>query len=103
MTRASFLADREDFPSGTFFTEKTLPTVPTPVHARKPLPTHFGTEGNPENGYLPKKLKDSESQTGGYGEAAGALDFTQAWEHQECTADIRSNETRRARYDLYPR
>ncbi|KAL9628158.1 MAG: hypothetical protein Q9204_006072, partial [Flavoplaca sp. TL-2023a] len=82
---------------------KTLPTVPPPIHARKPLPTHYGTEGDPENGYLPKKLEDTESQNGSYGEAAQALDLTETWQQQECTEDTRRNETRRARYDLYPR
>ncbi|KAL8981950.1 MAG: hypothetical protein Q9205_003405 [Flavoplaca limonia] len=103
MTRASFSAHRESFPDTTFLTEKTLPTVPPPIHARKPLATHFGTEGNPENGYLPKKLEDTESQNGRYGEATEALDLTETWQHQECTEDTRRNETKRARYDLYPR
>ncbi|KAL8881747.1 MAG: hypothetical protein Q9198_001113 [Flavoplaca austrocitrina] len=94
---------RESFPDTTFLTEKTLPTVPPPIHARKPLATHFGTEGNPENGYLPKKLEDTESQSGRYGEATEALDLTETWQHQECTEDTRRNETKRARYDLYPR
>ena len=103
MTRASFSAHRESFPSATFLTEKTLPTVPPPTHARKSLPTHLGTEGNSENGYLPKKLEDTESQNDSYGEAAEALDLTEMWQHQACTEDTRGNETRRARYDLYPR
>ena len=102
MTRASFSADREDLPSTTSFTEKTLPTVPLPVHASEPLPLQHSPMDNIGDDFLPKKLEDAESAIARYGNTQQSLGSTQTWERPECAGDTRKNETRRARYDLYP-
>ncbi|KAL8921857.1 MAG: hypothetical protein Q9172_003790 [Xanthocarpia lactea] len=103
MTRASFSASGEYPSSATFQSEKTLPPVPPPVHARKPVPTQLPPTEEVEDGYLPKKLADTEIAMDRCKGDTQNLDVTQLWQHQECTAETRRNETRRARYDLYPK
>lgn len=102
MTRASFSATGEDLPSATFQTEKTLPTIPSAVHPRKASPTQLAPTDIVVDGYLPRKLDDTESAMQRQREDTQTFDITQSWQHQDCTAETRRNETRRARYDLYP-
>ncbi|CAL8582622.1 hypothetical protein XPA_008276 [Xanthoria parietina] len=103
MTRASFSVPASDLPSSIFQSEKNLPTIPMAVHASKALPTQFGARNAVQDGYFPGKMDDPESAMARYREDTQTPDFPPSWQNQDCTAETRRNETRRARYDLYPK
>ena len=103
MTRASFSVPASDLPSSIFQSEKNFPTIPMAVHARKALPTQFGARNAVQDGYLPGKMDDPESAMARYREDTQTPDFPPSWQNQDCTAETQRNETRRARYDLYPK
>ncbi|KAL8669879.1 MAG: hypothetical protein Q9168_005552 [Polycauliona sp. 1 TL-2023] len=103
MTRASFAGTGDYLPSAASQSEKSLPTLPSPVHTRKPVPTHFASADGPYDGYLPRRLEDPERALNTREESTQAVGAMQSWQQPECMTETRMNETKRAQYDLYPR
>ncbi|KAL8999893.1 MAG: hypothetical protein Q9169_001298 [Polycauliona sp. 2 TL-2023] len=96
MTRASFAGTGDYFYDTTHQSEKALPTVPPPVLVRKPLPERSDLVADVQDGYLPKKVDDTEKALD------EAVNVIQSWQGRHSKAETRESQTKRARYDLYP-